>query len=75
MSTSHLYSSADGQQDSEAMSSDGSSPRPKKKRRFLDGYYTKPKGNEDDEVDRYLKEGTGSISQLDRYPSVKAIYR
>lgn len=47
---------------------------PKKKRRFLDGYKVKRKSKEMDEVDRYLSEPTGDLSDLERFPFIKQVY-
>lgn len=49
-------------------------PSPAKKTRFLDGFKKKRTSIESDEVDSYLSEGTGELSSLDRFPTIKKIF-
>ncbi|KZS02518.1 Uncharacterized protein APZ42_000417, partial [Daphnia magna] len=48
--------------------------RQQKKTRFLDGFKKKRTSIESDEVDSYLSEGTGELSSLDRFPTIKKIF-
>ncbi len=48
-----------------------------KKSLFLDAYYTPSNHGtlDDGNVERYLKDGIGDLKLLDRYLSIKSIYR